>query len=265
MSFEPEEGRVAAPDSAALQCAQVGQQIADGLVALAGPLGQALADEAFEINGQSRSDTRERFRRLVENRIEDGLFVMALKWQLAACHLVEHDAERPDVGPRVDFLASGLLRGHIGRCADRGPFLGELRAAMGKLSQPEVHQNGLAVSRHHDVGRVDVAVDDAFAVRFLEAPRCLFGEIEQALDFQRPRLDFLRQFLPVEIGHGDKRLPVDLVNLVKTVQMLGCCSAAAALASRMKRRRLSSFEIRWAARNFSATIRSSFLSTALVG
>jgi len=29
-------------------------------------------------------------------------------------------------------------------------------------------------------------VDDAFVVRFLEAPRDLFGEIQQALDLDRP-------------------------------------------------------------------------------
>ena len=105
-------------------------------------------------------------------------------------------------------------------------------------------------------------MDYTFTVSFLEASRDLFGKLEQALDFERPRLDFLRQFLPVEIGHGVKRLPVDLVNLVDCADV-GVLQAAAAFASRIKRRRLSSFEIRWGARNLSATVRPRFSSIAL--
>jgi len=42
----------------------------------------------------------------------------------AGDHLVEHDAERPDVGPLVDRLALGLFRRHVGRRAEDHAHLG---------------------------------------------------------------------------------------------------------------------------------------------
>ena len=57
---------------------------------------------------------------------------------------------------------------------------------MSKLRQPEVHQYRLSLSGHHDVGRLDVAVDDALAVCLLETSGDLFSEIQQALDVDRP-------------------------------------------------------------------------------
>ena len=95
--------------------------------------------------------------------------------------VVEHRAQRVDVGPLVDRLAPGLLRRHVGgraehRARDRvlstaprahgggGRVVGRRRRRQ-VLRQAPVHDHGLAEAAHQDVGRLEVAVDDVLAVR----------------------------------------------------------------------------------------------------
>ena len=103
--------------------------------------------------------------------------------RLAGQQLVEQGAERVDVGAGVDVLAPRLLRRHVrGRAHDvsdrgrgrAGPGVGlldlvvadlALAAAGQVLGQAPVDDHGLAEVADHHVGRLDVAVDDALAVR----------------------------------------------------------------------------------------------------
>ena len=95
--------------------------------------------------------------------------------------VVEHRAERVDVGPLVDRLAPRLLRRHVGRRAEHrahdrvvsaapgGHGGGRLVVGRGRrpqvFRQAPVHDHGLAEGAHQDVGRLEVAVDDVLAVR----------------------------------------------------------------------------------------------------
>ena len=96
----------------------------------------------------------------------------------AGGHLVEHDAEREQVGARIDILAARLLGRHVGDGADVVPTtlvkcsararLGGGAALVGRalgrqLGQAEVEHLHLAAAGDEDVGRLDVAMDDAFA------------------------------------------------------------------------------------------------------
>ena len=58
--------------------------------------------------------------------------VVALEGPAAGQHLVEHAAERPDVGALVDRLALGLLRRHVGRGAEDHPAHGHRRRRDGR-------------------------------------------------------------------------------------------------------------------------------------
>ena len=98
-------------------------------------------------------------------------------------HLVEHAAERPDVGALVDRLAARLLRAHVGRRAEHVPARVDAAAASSAiathrapvpasaLAEAEVEHLHDAVGRDLDVGGLQVAVDDALLVRALRAPR----------------------------------------------------------------------------------------------
>src|SRR5215472_910487 len=92
--------------------------------------------------------------------------------QLTRQHFKEDAAERPDVAPRVDFLASCLLRGHV---PDGSNDAADKRAAYfcrqaGKirfdrtiqgLRQTEVQNFDRPAWCEFDVGGLEVAMNDA--------------------------------------------------------------------------------------------------------
>ena len=101
-------------------------------------------------------------------------------------HLVEHGAKRPDVGALVDGPTARLLRRHVRRRPEDHAHPGHRRGArqrrrlrrivrrlarpcrLGELRQPEVQHLHGAVFPHLDVGRLQIAMDDALLVRRFE-------------------------------------------------------------------------------------------------
>ena len=93
---------------------------------------------------------------------------------------------------------------------------GELRA-VGQQRQPEVHDGDEsfgARARDHQVGRLDVAVNNLFLVRRLESSCRLDGDIERVLQLEWPGLDLLLQRLAFEESHGNEGLAFDFTDLV---------------------------------------------------
>jgi DNA-binding TFAR19-related protein (PDSD5 family) len=135
-------------------------------------------------------------------------------------HLVEHDAEGPDVRALVDRLAPGLLGRHVrGRAEDQAGGRAGVREGGGlrevgagarhrvdhvRLGEPEVENLDLAVRRQLDVGRLEVAVDDAALVSLLERlgdlPRDRSGLVER----DRSALQPLREVLALHQLHGEE-------------------------------------------------------------
>ena len=92
--------------------------------------------------------------------------------------VIEDGADGVDVGALVDGLALGLLGRHVRRRAEDGADFGgvvvvrrhhrvggDLAAAREILGQPPVDEHGLAEAADEHVGGLEVAVDDALAVR----------------------------------------------------------------------------------------------------
>ena len=110
-------------------------------------------------------------------------------------HLVEHAPERPDVAAFVDVLATRLLRAMYAAVPSImptpvimagdvmvGDAVGSDVAAgirISQLREPEIQHLHGAVRPHLDVGRLQVAMDDALLVRGLER----FGDLSR--DWQR--------------------------------------------------------------------------------
>ena len=132
-----------------------------------------------------------------DDGIGDGL---AAKRRPGCQHLVQHAAKRPDVGPLVDRLPARLLGTHIGGGARNHAFscvLNGDRRLRGRvvfrsfsrkhLRQPEVEHLHRAVRRDLDVGRFQIAVDDALLVCRLERLGDLARDRECLRNRQRTR------------------------------------------------------------------------------
>ena len=128
-------------------------------------------------------------------------------------HLVEHAAERPQVGAAVDAPPASLLGAHVaGRAqhsagdrhapAQRGR-LGRVRLARGLEHgrEPEVEHAHAAVGRDLDVRGLQVAVHDALVVRRRERARDLARHAQRLGLRQRPARDPLGERLALDELH----------------------------------------------------------------
>ena len=92
----------------------------------------------------------------------DGNGVVALERESPRQHFVEHDARGVDVRARVRAVAPRLLGRHVVHRAER--LLRERVGGVGEAGDAEVSDLDAAVAKHHDVLRLDVAVDDVVTV-----------------------------------------------------------------------------------------------------
>ena len=92
---------------------------------------------------------------------------------MARRHLVEHGAKAEDVGPRVEAAAFGLLGRHV---AGRAIHVPSSVAARRRSSRRDASDGSSSLARpksstltalvgHHDIGRFQIAMDDASPVR----------------------------------------------------------------------------------------------------
>ena len=102
---------------------------------------------------------------------------LAAQRRAAREQLVQEHAQRVDVAAGVDAQGAHLrlLRAHVFQRADQGAVLREQRPLgqllLGRLGHAEVDHLGhrlAVVERDHDVGRLDVAVDDPLLVGVLD-------------------------------------------------------------------------------------------------
>ena len=113
-------------------------------------------------------------RGIIENRAEQRDGVFAFPQLAAGQHLVKQEAERVDVGGSGLRLAEHLLGRHVDGGAEDHAGLGRLRGRLecsGNSEVEEAHGAEIGLSRpagNQDVGRLEVAMDNAVGVRLAE-------------------------------------------------------------------------------------------------
>jgi hypothetical protein len=166
----------------------------------------------------------------VQDRVGDDAGSFALEGQHPRGHFVEHDAKRKKIGARVERLAEHLLGRHVSDrahgCArtgelrrvdaDRGHGSGFVAASLCRhdFREAEVQNLRVAALCDENIGRLNVAVDDAVGVGGVERVGDLDGEVEQRLEFELRARDEVLERLALEKFHGDEGLAVLLADIV---------------------------------------------------
>ena len=129
-------------------------------------------------------------------------------------HLVQDGAERENVGPGVDRATFRLLRRHVGGRAHDNARLGRHRAdgrfgrrQLDQFREPEVEHLRASVAGDHDVGRLDVAMDDAAAVGDRKRAGDLHRVIQCRGNRDRPLGEQPIERRAVDQLHRDERRP----------------------------------------------------------
>ena len=132
-----------------------------------------------------------------------GDLVLAVERDVAGEHLVEHDAERVDVGLAVDVVAERLLgRDVVGR-AEHAAVGGQAVVAQ-RAGDPEVRDLGRALRVEQDVLGLDVAVHDLVRVRAAERAGDLDRVGQRLVDRQPPEpADAVLERLALDVLEDD--------------------------------------------------------------
>ncbi len=153
---------------AAHRVAQRGGQLARVLEAVGGVLGHRPLDDDGQRLGDVLDEDRHGRRRGLDVRVHLRRVGLARVRDAPAERLIEHAAERVDVGAQIDRVAAELLRRGVVERPHEGPVAGQ-RAIADVLGEPEVRQQRRAVGVDEDVGGLDVAVHDPALVSGVEA------------------------------------------------------------------------------------------------
>ncbi len=173
-----------------------------GLEALARILCQGAQDDEVEVLGDVRSLRGRRLRDCRDVLHRDLDRGVAGERDRAGEHLVEHDADRVEVGALVDGSPARLLRREVLRGADD-------RAGLGHLARPrprdaEVGHLQAAVGVHEHVVRLDVPVDDPLLVGEAHGAEDLPDVRDRPVDRQRAAGDDqLLERAPLDVLHRD--------------------------------------------------------------
>ena len=143
-------------------------------------------------------------------------------------HLEQHAPERPDVGPPVDSLTSRLLGAHVGRGAQNGARFSRRgrdgRRDVGvttrkrwrhRFGESEIDELDLPVRSEPDVGRLQVAMDDALRVGGVEAGGDLLRQGDGFADRNRTARNQIGERFALDERHHEK---VDAVLCADVVQ-----------------------------------------------
>ena len=161
---------------------QIGLHLPRRLVAVGRILGQRLEGHGVDVRSDHRVQLARRHRRLAYVLVRHADRRVADERRPADQQLIEQAAGRVDVGTGVDGLAARLLRGEVLRGADHRRRLRHGGAGVGdRPGDAEVHHLDRARLGQHDVGRLDVAVDDAGLVAVAERVEYALGQLERPL------------------------------------------------------------------------------------
>ena len=187
------------------------------LGALARVLLEAAHQDVLELLADLRPEGARRLRDLVDDAVQDRLDLTG-EGRLADEAFVEHDAERVDVRAAVEGPRGDLLGREVGDGPHERARLGEARLG-GGVGEAEVHHahahaRAAFLARDHDVGGLDVAVNDAARVAVVEGLGDLDADVHDLAEAQRLVADESQQGRPPDQRHDEEERPLVSAEIV---------------------------------------------------
>ena len=156
---------------------ELGQRLVGCGIAVIGVLGEQPGHHSGDGVGHRWVGVGDPRRDQVHDVIEDAAQLRRGERLHAGEHLVHDGAGGEEVGARRDGRGLDLFGRHVVRRADERTRGGEAR--MQRPRDAEVGDLGRSFGGEEDVGRLDVAMDDAFRVRVGEAAQQIGGDAER--------------------------------------------------------------------------------------
>ena len=224
------------------QLLQIVGQLGTAAVAPRRVLAETLEGDLFQPGRNRIAQRTWRRRMLIADGSQHDVHAWPGKGAAAGGEFVEHHAQAPDIGARIDQVGlSGCLLGtHIDRRPGEVRALPELR---GLQRGAEIDDVRHALLVDQDVGRLDVAMDEPFLMRVLQPPRHLGQQLGDARMHQPPAEDVLVQVVALDpLGDHVAQAVVGGAHIVDRHDLWMVQPRGAASLLQIGRKALGSFE-----------------------
>ena len=190
---------------AAVHSDQIRAHLGSGLIAIIRIFGQRFEHDGIKLRRDARVPLRRRYRVLPHMLVGDCDRGVADERRFAGEHFVENAPQRVHVRACIDRISARLLRGKILGGADYCRCPRDAVVAVGqRTGDPEVHHLHCTGLGDHDVGRLDVAVDDPVLVAEVERLARVGDHLQGPTGRHRSvGVDDVAQGDPVDVLHHD--------------------------------------------------------------
>ena len=175
-------------------------------------LGKRVADRFVELRWNIFDVLRERRGRFVDH-LQDDSHGFAGERQLSGEHFVENDATTPNVGASIGGFAFESLGGQVLRRPDHVTGPGNT-GKITQLDNAEIENLRVKVLSDHDVGGLDVAVDNTLCMSVGQARADLAKHVELLGNCKVPQFQELVQGLSGEEFHDQVGASILLANVI---------------------------------------------------
>src|SRR5262245_23001774 len=198
-----------------LEMLEIGDQFLCRLVAVEWILAEAGCDNSVELRRTLGLHAGEGRRVLLDDPGNGRRYGRCHERIDACSQLVEHQAKREEVSPKIDGSAQRLLRRQVGRGSEDDASLRQSWVSVATdARQSEIEHFDDAVRSFDDVLGLDVAMHDPHCVRGSERLRQLSADRHDLSDGQGTELEQRAEWLAGYVLAGEIELVIDFLQSV---------------------------------------------------